>query len=128
MLTASNRLWTEKAANKWLTFKQKNEINAEEFTMGMVWTDVYILEYYYYIPSLLVQYCRIEWSKKAELCFRLLPLRPFIIYQSNPSSFNYSLAHLCIHPSFIYFRKKRVADLMLAAAQLRYWQSFTRAL
>lgn len=33
-------------------YRQKNDIKAEEFTGSMVWTDVYRVEYYYYIPSL----------------------------------------------------------------------------
>lgn len=33
-------------------YRQKNDIKAEEFTRNMVCTDVYRVEYSYYIPTL----------------------------------------------------------------------------
>ncbi len=43
-------------------YRQKNDIKAEEFTGNMAWTDVYRVEYYYYIPvfSVGVWHYRIE--------------------------------------------------------------------
>lgn len=137
MLTASNRLWMEKAANKWFTYTDRKMILKLKNLLG-IWFGLMFIEWNIIITfllySLLVQHYRIEPRIKAiRALFWLLclfsqcahpSLHHLEIYPSTISLF----IGPSVHSSSIYFRKLRVVDFILPAHQLRHWQSFTQTL
>lgn len=107
MLTASNRLWMEKAANK-RSYRQKNDIKAGEFTRNMVGL---IFMEWNIIVTFLLHYSTVLQNRaenKTELC---VGFRAFSSQSDHPFFHNASVLCLwaicapIIHSSFTYLKK-----------------------
>lgn len=137
MLTASNRLWMEKAANKWFACTDRKVILKLKNLLG-IWFGLMFIEWNIIITFLLysvvvhgieqrIRLAFLPYFQSAHPFFHHLSIYPFI----NPLSAQtgqYSVyCPICAFISEIYFRKIRVVDFILSAHQLRYWQSFTQA-